>query len=76
MQGIWSIKFLAILRLSVNPIETLVEDDSDEYENGKKIMGFRLLVKNNFARLYLFFFIRIFAIAARLRRESALFHVL
>ena len=30
MQGIWSIKFLAVLRLSVNPIETLVEDDSDE----------------------------------------------
>ena len=49
--------------------ETMSNDDGDGNENGKKAKGLDWQ-NNNFARA-LRFFVHFFAVAARLRRESA-----
>ena len=53
---------------------SLSNDDSDGNKNGKKATGSDWQNKN-FARASLFF-VHFFAVVARLRRESAFFHVL
>ena len=50
------------------------DGDGDGNENGKKAIGLDWQ-NNNFARASLFF-VHFFAVVARLRRESAFFHVL
>ena len=55
-------------------IESLSNDDGDGNENGKKAIGLDWL-NNNFARASRFLE-HFLAVVARLRRESAQFHVL
>ena len=52
----------------------LSNDEGDVNKNGKKAIGLDWQ-NNNFARASLFF-VHFFAVVARLRRESAFFHVL
>ena len=53
---------------------SLSNDDSDGNKNGKKAIG--LDWQNNNFTLASLFFVHFFAVVARLRRESAFFHVL
>ena len=55
-------------------IGSLSNDDGDVNENVKQAVGLDWQY-NNFARASRFF-VHVFAVTARLRRESALFHVL
>ena len=55
-------------------IRELMHDDGDGNENGKKAIGLDKQ-NNNFARASRFF-AHFFAVVARLRRETAQFHVL
>ena len=55
-------------------IRSLSNGDGDDIENGTKAIGLDQQ-NNNFARASRFF-VHFFAVTARLRRESASFHVL
>ena len=51
-------------------VGSLSNDDGDGNENGKKARGLDWQHDNNFARASLYF-VQLFAVAARLQRESA-----
>ena len=64
------------LTLSVHRDLKIGDGDGDGNENVKKAIGLISDGNNNFACAAHFFFVHLFAVFARLRRETAKFHVL